>query len=90
MLIVRHEMGFIRDRMELHAVAVGEIARGLQSAGHAVEDALRRIGPSRPWGVPADALERLTLVIRARSPARPRSWTTRASAWGTTPRCWAP
>lgn len=56
------EVGFVHDRMARHAGTVHDAARSLVRAGRAVEDALRRIGPARPWGAPADALRALVAV----------------------------
>jgi two-component system chemotaxis sensor kinase CheA len=58
------EVGFVSDRMALHGVAMREFARLLADAARSVEQALQRIGPPRPWGAPADALERLASVSR--------------------------
>lgn len=59
-----NDMGSLGDRVVAHAMAVQDFARVVQSASRAVHDALQRIGPPRPWGAPADALERLQSVER--------------------------
>jgi len=59
------EVGYVQRRLDLRVGAVHEAARSLQRAARGVEDALRRIGPARPWGVPADALVKLQQVERA-------------------------
>ncbi len=50
------EVSFVRDRVDQGADSVADVARGLGHGAKALEDALRRIGPARPWGVPAEVI----------------------------------
>ncbi len=59
------EVGYVQRRLDLRVGAVHEAARSLQRAARSVEDVLRRIGPARPWGVPAEVLARLAGVERS-------------------------
>jgi len=59
------EVGYVQRRIDRRSGSVHEVARSLQRAARTVEDVLRRIGPARPWGVPAEALAQLQGVERA-------------------------
>jgi len=59
------EMGFLHDRIDAHADGVRALSRTMADSARAVAHALRRIGPARPWGAPADALATLGTVQRA-------------------------
>ncbi len=59
-----NDVATVGDRIVEHGVSVREFARHIAGSSRVVHDALLRIGPARPWGAPADALERLQSVER--------------------------
>lgn len=58
------EVAFVQRRLDARVEEVSGHARGLLGALRGLEDALRKIGPARPWGAPADALALLQRVGR--------------------------
>ncbi len=59
------EVAFVRDRVDQGADSVADVARGLGQGAQTLEDALRRIGPARPWGVPAEVIASVRRVGEA-------------------------
>lgn len=53
------EVGFVQSRVDGGVDAVSDVSRALALGAREVEDALRRIGPARPWGAPAEAIQSL-------------------------------
>lgn len=58
----------VRDRLGIRADAARDIARTLKRLRVALVEALRLIGPPRPWGAPAAALHRIERVSQALGP----------------------
>lgn len=56
------EVAFVRSRVDLGAEGLHELSRTLAQRAHDVDDALRRIGPARPWGVPNEVIASLRRV----------------------------
>ncbi|MEZ4392805.1 MAG: Hpt domain-containing protein [Polyangiales bacterium] len=56
------EVAFVRSRVDQGAEVLHELSRALAQRGQDVDDALRRIGPARPWGVPAEVIASLRRV----------------------------
>lgn len=54
------EVGFLRARVDGGVDTVADVSRALLLGARELEDALRRIGPARPWGAPTEALDALT------------------------------
>lgn len=56
------EVAFVRARADLEADALTELSREVGRGAQALEEAMRRIGPARPWGVPAEVIASLRSV----------------------------
>jgi two-component system chemotaxis sensor kinase CheA len=58
----------VRDRVLARGEAASDVARSLRELRGKLVEALRLIGPPRPWGAPAAALRRIEDVVSALGP----------------------
>jgi two-component system chemotaxis sensor kinase CheA len=58
----------VRERVAVRGVAAREVSRAVRDLRGKLVEALRLIGPPRPWGAPAAALRRIEEVVSALGP----------------------
>ncbi|MDP3279049.1 MAG: Hpt domain-containing protein [Deltaproteobacteria bacterium] len=59
-----NDVSTVTDRLEAVLSRSSEHARALDDLSSGLDEGIRRLGPARPWGVPAEVLERFHSMAR--------------------------